>query len=108
MADYHINVFLNDEQQKRLDEAGLGDEIKDIQGKKGIEVEMGPKEQKKLKKAFPDLEFDESNGCVLSEQAQNQLLDIIADAKTLNVMKVAISKLYNPLAGKELRSRTLG
>jgi hypothetical protein len=30
---------------------------------------------------------------------------VISNAKTLEVMKIAIMKLYNPLAGKALRSK---
>jgi hypothetical protein len=105
MADYCINVFLDDEQQKKLQEIGLGEHIMEIEGKKAVQVAMSAKDQKKLKKGFPDLEFDQSNACVLPEQAQITLMDIIMSTKTLDVMKAAITKLYNPLAGKQLRSK---
>ena len=106
MADYFINVFLNEDQQKKIEEIGLGDQVQEIEGKKGIRVEMSKKDQKKLVKGFPDLEFDSSNACVLPDEAQNTLADIIFELKSLDVMKFAITKLYNPLAGKALRSRT--
>ena len=105
MADYCINVFLDDEQQKKIQEVGLGDHISEIDGKKAVQVAMSPKDQKKLKKGFPDLEFDESNACVLPDDAQVTLMDIILNVKSLDVMKFAITKLYNPLAGKQLRSK---
>jgi hypothetical protein len=105
MADYCINVFLNEEQVKKLEGLGLGSHIKEIEGKKAIQVAMGEKDQKKLKKGFPDVEFNASNECVLPESAQLTLMDIIFNLQTLDVMKFAITKLYNPLAGKELRSR---
>jgi hypothetical protein len=105
MADYCINVFLDDEQQEKIEEIGLGEHIKEIEGKKAVQVAMSPKDQKKLKKGFPGLEFDESNACVLPEDAQVTLMDIILNAKTLDVMRVAITKLYNPLAGKQIRSK---
>jgi len=41
---------------------------------------------------------------VLPPEAEDKLLGIIADMKTLDVMKFAIMKLYNPLAGKPPRS----
>jgi hypothetical protein len=44
---------------------------------------------------------------VLPDPATKTLLDIVTTSKTLDCMKVAIIKLYNPLAGKELRSKTL-
>ncbi|MBN1102346.1 MAG: hypothetical protein JXL84_02910 [Deltaproteobacteria bacterium] len=105
MADYCINVFLNEEQEKKLRELGLSDHIREIEGKKAVQVAMGEKDQKKLKKSFPDIVFNASNECVLPEAAQLTLMDIIFNLQTLDVMKFAITKLYNPLAGKELRSK---
>ena len=107
MTDYCINVFLDDEQEKKIRELGLGDHIQEIEGKKAVQVSMSPKDQKKLKKGFPDLEFDSSNACVLPSEAQLTLMDVIFQVKSLDVMKFAISKLYNPLAGKALRSKAL-
>ena len=105
MADYCINVFLNDEQEKKIRDLGLGDHIQEIEGKKAVQVSMSQKDQKKLQKGFPEIEFDSSNACVLPEEAQLTLIDIIFQTKSLEVMKFAITKLYNPLAGKELRSK---
>jgi len=106
MADYCINLFLDPEQQKKMEELGLGEHIQEIDGKKAVQVAMSQKDQKKLQKGFPDLTFDSSNACVLPEQAQITLADIIFNLKSLDVMKFAITKLYNPLAGKALRSKT--
>ncbi len=105
MGDYCINVFLNEEQEKKIQELGLGEHIKEIEGKKAVQVAMSEKDQKKLKKGYPDLTFNASNECVLPENAQITLFDFIMNLKTLDVMKIAITKLYNPLAGKELRSK---
>jgi hypothetical protein len=105
MADYCVNVFLDEEQEKKIQELGLGDHIQEMEGKKVVQVAMGPKDLKKLKKGFPDLEFNESNECVLPDEAQLTLVDIIFQMKTLDVMKFAITKLYNPLAGKAPRSK---
>ncbi len=104
MADYYINIFVNDEKEKKINDAGLASHIKEVDGKKAVQVEVAAKEQKKLAKGFPDLVFDASNACVLPETAENTLLDIICSTKTIDVMKVAIMKLYNPLAGKAPRS----
>ncbi|MFO7785464.1 MAG: DUF6955 family protein [Thermodesulfobacteriota bacterium] len=108
MADCLINVFLSDDDQKKLDEAGLGEQVLEVEGKKAVQVPMSKKDQKKLVKGFPDLTFDEANACALPDEAQKQLLDIVLDLKTLDVMKFAITKLYNPLAGKAIRSKTFG
>ena len=108
MADCLINVFLTDDDQKKLDEVGLGDQVLEVEGKKAVQVPMSKKDQKKLVKGFPDLAFDDANACALPDDAQKQLLDIVVDLKTLDVMKFAISKLYNPLAGKAIRSKTFG
>ena len=104
MADFLINVFVDDERSKKLEAAGLADKIVGIDGKKAIQVEMSAKEQKKLVKGFTDLTFDGSNACVLPSDADAKLFDIVCDMKTLDVMKFAIMKLYNPLAGKAPRS----
>ena len=104
MADFFINVFLDDAKLKSIEAAGLADKIVDVNGKKAIQVEMTKKEQKKLVKGFTDLSFDSDNACVLPEEAEAKLLNIIADMKSLDVMKFAIMKLYNPLAGKAPRA----
>ena len=104
MADYTINIFLDDEKTKKIDAAGLAGQIVDIGGKKAVQVPMTAKDQKKLIKGFTDLDFDAANGCVLPAEAEEKLLGIVADMKTLDVMKFAIMKLYNPLAGKAPRS----
>ena len=106
MADYYVNIYLDDEKLKKLEAVGLGGQVKEIGGKKAIQVGMGKMDQKKLVKGFPDLAFDASNACTLPEQAENTLLGFVLDLKTVEVMKVAIMKLYNPLAGKPLRSAT--
>ena len=58
MADYYINLFLDDEKIKKVEDAGLEGEIRKIDGKKAIQVGVTAKEQKKLLKSFPDLTFD--------------------------------------------------
>ncbi|MCX5880072.1 MAG: hypothetical protein NTY44_13310 [Deltaproteobacteria bacterium] len=107
MGNYCVNVFLDEAQEKRIQEAGLGDQIIQVEGKKAVKVPIGDKEHKKLLKAFPDLQFDSSDACVLPDPATKALMDIITTSKTVDCMKVAIIKLYNPLAGKELRSKVL-
>ena len=108
MADFYINVFMDDEKLKKLDAAGLADQVQEIGGKKAIQVGMTKKDQKKLLKGFEGLTFDDSNACVLPEEAESTLMGIIADMKTLEVMKVAISKLYNPLKGRDVFGRGTG
>jgi len=107
MGQYCIHVFLDAEQEKKLKEAALDDQIMEIEGKKAVKVPVGDKEYKKLMKAFPDLKFDAGDACVLPDPAQKTLIDVITTSQTVDCMKVAIVKLYNPLAGKELRSKTL-
>ena len=104
MADYLINVVLDDEKAKKVEAAGLADKIVSLDGKKAIQVEMSAKEQKKLVKGFTDLAFDATNACELPAEAADKLLGIVCEMKTLDVMKFAIMKLYNPLAGKAPRA----
>ncbi len=108
MADFYINIFLDDEKLEKLEGAGLSGGVKEIDGKKALKIEVTKKEQKKLLKAFPDLTFDDSNACVLPEEGENTLMNIILDIKMLDVMKVAIIKLYNPLAGRSIEGRGTG
>jgi hypothetical protein len=104
MADYLINLFLDDAKLKTIEAAGLKDKVVEVDGKKAVQVEMSAKEQKKLVKGFAGLAFDSANACVLPEEAEAKLLNIVAEMKSLDVMKFAIMKLYNPLAGKAPRS----
>jgi hypothetical protein len=106
MADYYINIFLDDEKIKKLEGVGLAGGIKEIEGKKAVQVEVTAKEQKKLAKGFPDLAYDAPQGFVLPEQAENLVWNMIISVKSLDVMKGAILKLYNPFAGKELLQKT--
>ena len=104
MADYYVNIFLDDEKMEKLESVGLAGNVKELDGKKAIQMGMGKMDQKKLVKSFPELTFDASNACVLPENAENTVFNMIVDLKTVDVMKAAIMKLYNPLAGKSLRS----
>lgn len=108
MADFYVNIFLDDAKLKQIEEAGLADQIQELDGKKAVQVEVNKKEQKKLVKGFPELTFDASNACVLPEEAEKTLLGFITDNKSLNVMKFAILKLYNPLAGRGISGRGTG
>jgi hypothetical protein len=96
MADYLINVFLDDAKMKIIEGAGLAGQVKDLGGKKAVQVPLGEKEQKKLAKGFPSMAFDASNACVLPPEAETNLVDIIVQMKPSMAAKVAIMKLYNP------------
>ena len=108
MADFSINVFLDDEKLKQLEDIGLADQVAEIDGKKAIQVGMTKKDKKKLVKGFKDLTFDDSNACVLPAEGEKILLDLVLEMGTLDCMKVAISKLYNPLAGRSISGRGSG
>ena len=108
MADFFINVFLDDEKLKKIEAAELADQVIEIDGKKAIQVGMTKKDKKKLIKGFEELTFDDSNACVLPEDGENTLLGIISDMKSVDVMKFAITKLYNPLAGRDVFGRGSG
>lgn len=105
MADAYINVILDDQRIEKLREIGLAESIKEIGGKKAIQVEMTKKDQKKLQKGYEGLTFDASNACVLPEKGDQILWKIITDMQTVDVMKFAIIKLYNPLAGRDVFGR---
>ena len=69
---------------------------------------MTKKDKKKLIKGFEGLTFDANDACVLPEEGNNILMDIILEMKSLDVMKFAIIKLYNPLAGRDVFGRGSG
>ena len=106
MADYYITIFLDADKSKKIEDAGLAGEIREIDGKKAIQVEVTAKEHKKLLKGFPNLTPDSSNAYVVPEQAETLLMNMIVSVKSLDVMKAAILKLYNPFDGKELLQKT--
>ena len=108
MADCYVNVFLDDEALKKIEAAGLVSEVKDVEGKKAIQIVMTQKDKTNLKKGFKDLTFDDSDTCVLPEDGEQTLLDIILEMKSVDVMKFAITKLYNPLAGRDVFGRGTG
>jgi hypothetical protein len=108
MADFFINVFLDDEKLKKIEAAELADQVIELGGKKALQVGMTKKDKKKLIKGFEELTFDDSNACVLPEDGENTLLGIITDMKSVDVMKFAITKLYNPLAGRDVFGRGSG
>jgi len=107
MADCYVNVILDDDKIKQIEGVGLADEIKEIEGKKVIQVAMTKKDQKKLKKGFKDLTIDDDT-CMLPEDGEKTLFDIIIEMKSVDVMKFAITKLYNPLAGRDVFGRGTG
>ena len=106
MADYYINIFLDEEKLKKIEDAGLAGEVREIDGKKAVQVGVSAKEHKKLLKGYPDLTPDASSSYVLPEKGEAILVGIIVSAKSLDVMKAAILKLFNPFAGKELLQKT--
>jgi len=108
MADFFINVFLDDKKLKKIEAAELVAHVIEIDGKKALQVGMTKKDKKKLIKGFEELTFDDSNACVLPEDGENTLLGIITDMKSVDVMKFAITKLYNPLAGRDVFGRGSG
>ena len=108
MSDCYVNLFLDEAKLKKIEEAGLGGEVKEVEGKKAIQVLMTQKDKKKLQKGFKDLIFDDADTCVLPENGEQKLFDIILEMKSVDVMKFAITKLYNPLAGRDVFGRGTG
>lgn len=105
--DYLINVFLDDEKIKKLQEAGLGDHITEVAGKKVIEVTLPQKNQRKFSKAFPKATLNDQTGEVVDfpEDAANLLFDVIIENKTVEVMHLFLLQAFKPLEGKPLRAR---
>ena len=95
MADAYINIFLNDDKVKQLQEAGLAGQVKTIDGKQAVQVGMTSKDQKKLVKGYEGLTFDASNACVLPEKGEQILWKIILEMKSIDVPYFFPSSLTN-------------
>ncbi len=104
--DYLIKISLDDEKIKKLEEAGLGDHITEVGGKKVIKVTLPQKNQRKFGKAFAKAVLNDQTGEVddFPEDAANLLLDVVIENKTVEVMHLFLLKAFKPLAGKALRS----
>lgn len=108
MTDFFINVFVDDAKMDQLTAAGQADKVVTIDGKKAVQIKMGEKDKKKLIKGYPDLVFDDANACVLPEEGNAKLMGTIVALRSLDVIKEAIKKLYNPLAGRDVFGRGTG
>lgn len=105
--DYLINVSLDDEKINKLEEAGLGDHITEVDGKKVIKVALPQKNQRKFGKAFPKAVLNDQTGEVddFPEDAANLLFDLISETKAVEVIHLFLMKAFKPLAGRPLRTR---
>jgi hypothetical protein len=108
MADFFINIFLDDAKMEQLAAAGQADAVVTIDGKKAVQVKMGEKDKKKLLKGYPDLVFDDANACVLPDDGNEKLMGTIVALRSLDIIKEAMKKLYNPLAGRDVFGRGSG
>jgi hypothetical protein len=108
MSEFYINIPLNEELIANIKAAGMEQHLIHACGTTIIRICLNIKEQKKLMKKFCDLTFDENNACVLPEESNNILMNLILQMQSLDVMKVAIMKLYNPLAGRDVFGRGTG
>lgn len=106
MADYVINVFLDDEKINKLQEVSLGDQVVEVGGKKAVKVPLPDKNQRKFKKAFPQVVLNDQTGEVdnFPEDSADLLFDVVIENKNLDIMSFFLLKAFKPLAGKELRT----
>lgn len=105
--DFLINVFLDDDKIKKLEEAGLGEHLTEVDGKKAITVTLPQKNQRKFSKAFPKAILNEQTVEVddFPEDAANLLFDLIIETKTVEVIHLFLMQAFKPLAGRPLRTR---
>ncbi|MBI9085366.1 MAG: hypothetical protein JEZ11_17355 [Desulfobacterales bacterium] len=104
MSDYSVTILLDSDKEAKVAAAELGASVVTVDGKKAISVPVTAKEQKKLVKGFAGLTFDAANACTLPADAEEKLFGFVCEMKNVDVMKFAIMKIYNPLAGKAPRS----
>ena len=108
MSEFYINIQLNDEQISRIKSAGMEKNIFKFNNTMIIRIIMNSKEHKKLMKTFCDLTFDENNACILPSESNEILINLVLEMQSIDVIKVAIMKLYNPLAGRDVFGRGTG
>jgi hypothetical protein len=106
-GEYLITIVLDEEKVKRLEEAGLGSDIEEVNGNKVIKVALPEKNQRKFSKAFKETSFNDQTGEVdnFPEDAADMLFEVIIENKTTEVMHLFLMKAFNPLAGRELRHK---
>ena len=105
--DYVITIMLDDEKVKKLEEVRLSNHITEESGGKAIKVPLPQKNQRKFKKAFPQVILNDQTGEVdkFPEDAAAMLFDSVIEHKTVELMHLFLLKTFKPLAGKELRHR---
>jgi hypothetical protein len=104
-SEYLITIVLDEEKVKRLEEAGLGSGIEEVDGNKVIKVTLPERNQRKFTKAFKEASLNDQTGAVenFPEDAAALLFEVIIENKTTDVMHLFLMKAFKPLAGRELR-----
>ena len=99
--DHKIRITLDEEKIKKLEEAGLGDNIED----KVLAVTVPQKNKRKFVKAFPKAVLNDGTGEITEfpQEAADGLLEIILEHKMMEVVHLFLLKAYKPLAGLEFR-----
>ena len=78
---------------KKIEAVGLADQVQEIDGKKAVQVGMTKKDQKKLIKGFESLTFDANNACVLPEEGNSTLMNIICRNANLGCYEICNYKI---------------
>jgi len=87
---YPINIWINDERYKKLEEAGLANIAQDmLAGMKVIKLQCTEKQKDEILKLYPMAKFDTATTQsieLLPPKAKDKIFDLIIKKKSLDVV----------------------
>jgi len=88
---YPINIWINEERYKKLEEAGLSSMAKDVlAGIKVLQLECTETQKNEILKLYPMAKFDTATTKsieLLPAAVKNKIFDLVIERKSLDVMK---------------------
>jgi hypothetical protein len=94
---YPINIWINEERFKALQEAGLGNLLKEeLAGMKVLIVPCNEQQRDKILKLFPMAKYDAATTKsieLLPKAVKDKIYDMVVKRKTLNVMDEFIKEV---------------
>jgi len=87
---YPINIWINDERYKKLQEAGLANIAEDVlAGMKVIKLQCTEEQKDEILKLYPMAKFDAATTQsieLLSPEVKNKMFDLVIKKKSLDVV----------------------
>jgi len=87
---YPINIWINEERYKKLQEAGLSDMAKDVlAGMKVLQLQCTEEQKDEILKLYPMAKFDSATTKsieLLPAEVKNKMFDLVIKRKSLDIM----------------------